>query len=631
MNRRFLCSLLAWALFPVAPQAQAQSTPARIFSTAVNRLADLIEPDAAAPRQTMSFRLKITQAKGLPDFLVGHSADVAFEAPDHLRVSTVMQGDSISLARNGQQLWIYSPAKHFGVTGAAGIARFTARPDKKDDTKLKPIKLPLPRQQLTLLALLMQTERLPNETVGGLECQVIRLTPRPQATQFLHLPEGAWTLWVRQRDSFPARLAYTEPEGLQVTAEFQSIELQPSWPLDKWELHDAPGDHVEHVALSHLTKFLSVMEKILLQSIPCPGPATGERRLLAREGNGRLEEIDGTRVLFLKGTPEEMGRQQGILLKEEIHDVVDHILYGVGVGSSFAKGAWFFGELERAQQRLDPFIDRRYYREMDALGHAAEVSREEIRLANLFPELFHCSGFALFGKATAGGRLYHGRILDYLRGVGLEQNAVVMVYQPDRGNAWVNVGYAGFIGSVTAMNEKKVAIGEMGGRGEGHWDGKPMAELVREVMEKADTLEQAVDIMRRSPRTCEYYYVISDAKTHRAIGIAATPDKFETIRPGQAHPQLPDAFPDTVLMSANDRYRKLVERVRKGYGTFTPESARALMDRPVAMDSNIHAVLFAPDTLDFWVANADSKHVASAARYTHYNLADLLRPSPVDR
>ena len=51
--------------------------------------------------------------------------------------------------------------------------------------------------------------------------------------------------------------------------------------------------------------------------------------------------------------------------------------------------------------------------------------------------------------ATVGGKMYHGRILDYLKGIGLEQNAVVMVFQPDQGHAWVNVGYAGFIGSVT--------------------------------------------------------------------------------------------------------------------------------------------------------------------------------------
>jgi hypothetical protein len=43
------------------------------------------------------------------------------------------------------------------------------------------------------------------------------------------------------------------------------------------------------------------------------------------------------------------------------------------------------------------------------------------------------------------------------------------------------------------------------------------------------------------------------------------------------------------------------------------------------MGSNIHSVLFAPETLEFWVANADSKNVASHTRYTHYNLEELLR------
>ena len=44
------------------------------------------------------------------------------------------------------------------------------------------------------------------------------------------------------------------------------------------------------------------------------------------------------------------------------------------------------------------------------------------------------------------------------------------------------------------------------------------------------------------------------------------------------------------------------------------------------MTSKIQSVLLAPDTLDFWVANADSKNVASHTRFTHYNLKDLLKP-----
>ena len=357
-----------------------------------------------------------------------------------------------------------------------------------------------------------------------------------------------------------------------------------------------------------------------------PVDTTGERHVVAREGKGRLEVMDGTRVLLLKGTPEEMGHQHGVLLKKHVHQLVDHILFGVGVGSSFDKGEWVFGEIEAAQKRLSPFMDDCYLREMDSLASAAGLPREEVRLANFFPELFHCSGFALFGKATADGRQYHGRILDYMRGMGLEQAAVVMVFQPDRGNAWVNVGYAGFIGSVTAMNEKHVAIGEMGGKGQGDWDGKPMAELVREVMEKANTLDEAVEIMRKGPRTCAYYYVISDAKSNRAVGIAATPGEFETIWPGQSHPLLPHGIPDTVLMSAGDRYEELARRVQAGYGKFDAASARDLMRRPVCMTSNLHSALFEPGTLDFWVANSDSQSPAAHCRYTHYNLAELLQP-----
>jgi isopenicillin-N N-acyltransferase like protein len=300
----------------------------------------------------------------------------------------------------------------------------------------------------------------------------------------------------------------------------------------------------------------------------------------------------------------------------------------VGVGSSFARGAWFFGEVEKAEARLQPFMDRRYLREMDAIADACGMDHQEARLANFFPELFHCSGFALMGSATKDGHLYHGRVLDYLRGVGLEQNAVVIVHQPDYGNAWVNISYAGFVGTVTAMNDKGISVGEMGGEGYGDWDGKPMAHLLREVMEKADTLDDAIKILRDSPRTCQYYYVISDGKTHTAVGVSANPRELITIKPGEYNPLLPHPQPDTVMLSAGQRYQTLSTRVREGLGTFDADSARALMDPPVCMDSNIQSVLFEPDTLDFWVANADAKHVASQTRYTHYNLKDLLSGPP---
>ncbi len=624
-----LCAWLLTSPFLLAQTPDVKtSTPAEVFSATLVKTARAIEPPNGATAQTFSTHLKIIRADGLPKELLGRELDLAFQAPDRLRLQAVVEGETYSFGRDGQQLWVHAPAKKFGIIGAPDRPRFASAPDKIDPTKLGRLKLPLSREQLSLATLLFKLEGRPAEMVGGVNCQVLFATPPPEAAEAFKIPAGQWQLWVRDTDKLPARIGYSDGKGVHVIVELQHMKFEEPWAAAKWKLNASADEKIETVALAHLMRFIPVALSSFDQNIPTLGPATGERRVVATHGNGRLEVIDGTKVLFVKGTPEEMGEQHGRLLKKEIHDVVNRILYGIGVGSSFTKGRWFFGEIESAQNRLNPFIDERYLREMDSLALAAGIDKEEARLANFFPELFHCSGFALFGNATVGGRMFHGRILDYMKGVGLEQNAVVMVFQPDKGNAWVNVSYAGFVGSVTAMNEKHIAIGEMGGRGEGAWDGKPMAQLMREVMEKANTLDEAIAIMRKGPRTCEYYYVISDAKSKRAVGIAATPTRFEVVEPGAAHPQLPHPVKDTVLMSAGDRYDKLSERVKHGFGKFDADSARDLMTRPVCMGSNIHSVLFAPDTLDFWVANADSKNPASHTRYTKYNLGELLKGEP---
>ena len=623
-----LCVTLALSR-PASGGATDSNSPVQLLTSALLKVGALVQPPAGEAARTFTTTLKVTRAAGLAGELAGHEFEVAFQAPDHARLAAQWDREEFLVGRDGQEVWLEAPGKKFGLIGSAEVAPFSTAPDRKDAGPLEGIKLPLPPEELMLLPLLLEVTALPDEEVRGAPCHVLKATPKAQAISGLGLRPATLQVWLRSSDSLPLRVDYREAKGADVEVELVNPRFEPAWPAEKWKLEARPGDTIERVARSHLTRFLDVALKAVGEKVPSLGPATGERKVVAREGQGRLELIDGTRVLFLKGTPEEMGHQHGTLLKKEIHNLADRILYGVGVGSSFEKGRWFFGEIESAEQRLAPFMDPRYFREMDALASAAGLAREEVRLANFFPELFHCSGFALFGRATEGGRLYHGRVLDYLRGFGLEQNAVVMVFQPDQGNAWVNVSYAGMIGTVTAMNEKQVAIGEMGGRGQGRWDGKPMAELLREVMEKANTLDEAVAILRKGPRTCEYYYVVSDAKTKRAVGIAATPDKFETIAPGQSHPLLPHGIPDAVLMSAGDRYEELARRVQAEYGKLDAEGARRLMRRPVCMTSNIHCALFAPDSLDFWVANADSQNVAAHARFTHYNLKELLEGEKV--
>ena len=622
--------LLSRLLLPLAlvaqllAQAPAVNPAQQQFVAALAQVAALFQPVAADGR-TLTTTLEILDGHGLPAELFGQKLSLAFQAPDRLHLSGLVSKEEFLAGRDGQELWIWQPGKSFGLIGAPGVKKYATREDSLDTAKLDPITLPLPAQQLALLPFVCKVEALPDAEVEGAKCHVIKAAPLPEAKAALQLPGLTLTLWLRESDSLPVRIGYAGEDGVTATIALHQLKLVPAWAVTKWKIPAPASAKVERVALSHLKKFIPAAFTVLTTQVETLGPVTGERKLVATHGAGRLELHDGTRVLFLKGTPEEMGEQHGTLLRREVRDLVSRVVYGVGVGSSFEKGRWFLGEIEECQARIGKFVDPRYTREMDSIALAAGLDREEMRLANFFPELFHCSGFCVLGSAAKDGHMYHGRILDYMRGVGLENNAAVIVFQPDVGNAWVNISYAGFVGSVTAMNAKHISIGEMGGRGEGHWDGKPMAQLIREVMEQASTLDEAVAIMRRGPRTCEYYYVISDGNAHTAVGIAATATTFEVIHTGEAHLRLPHAIKDAVLMSAGDRYEELAKRVLAGRGKFDADSARDLMTRPVCMTSNIHSVLFAPDTLDFWVANADSANPASHTRYTHYNLAELLK------
>jgi isopenicillin-N N-acyltransferase like protein len=341
-------------------------------------------------------------------------------------------------------------------------------------------------------------------------------------------------------------------------------------------------------------------------------------------GQGLLCRLGEKTILFVQGTPAEMGTAQGQLLGSAARRMVERVLYGVGAADTVVSGEWFPDRLAGIERRVTPHLPDRFFEESDALADAAGIPRRDLRFANLFPERFHCTGVALRGKATVGGQVLHARVLDYMRDIGLQHNAVVTVFIPKGRHPWLSLGYAGFIGTVTGMNAHGLAIGEMGGRGEGLWDGMPMSFLLRDVMERARTVEEAVAIIRETPRTCEYYYVLSD-KTGTMRALHCTPEKVLELKPGEQHPDLPRVPEDVVFVSGLDRATVLAERIQQDYGSINAARLIEIIKRPVAMRSNLHNAIFAPQTLEMWFADAGRKTPACDEPYTRVKLDELLR------
>ena len=429
---------------------------------------------------------------------------------------------------------------------------------------------------------------------------------------------GRWTLTDRSLLQFPAAgTAVYRKDDVEVSL---TVTSDVSVPVS--ELPDVKTVDISRAELERtLVRGVHRATEILKPAMSLRKPSQVDRKTAC----GQLRWIDGHRVALLSGTPQQIGDAHGRLLKAETMRCIESVLYTFGTVHVIRTGRWFRHDLEEAYASLQPHIPERHKQETRALAAAVELPVETAAVLNVFPELFHCSGFAVFGSATADGKLYHGRVLDYMTTIGLQDAATTFIVKPDGLIPFANVGYAGFIGSVSGMNSKAVSLGEMGGRGEGRWDGVPMATLMRRALEECSDLDEVMTLWKDSPRTCEYYYVFADGKTNQAVGVAAVPESIEFIFPGESHERLGTGIKDAVVLSAGSRLEKLRERVMDRHGDIDADIGQWLMSRPVAMQSNLHNVLFVPADGLFYVANASHSKPAAEQPYVKLNLPELLK------
>ncbi|HEX9780032.1 MAG TPA: C45 family peptidase [bacterium] len=370
---------------------------------------------------------------------------------------------------------------------------------------------------------------------------------------------------------------------------------------------------------------------------------------------GRVELLDGIRVVTLTGRPYELGWQHGALLREEVRGAVGQVLGSV---RRYLKvpilrswlGSWW---LDRAWRPAWRHIPKAYLEELRGLAEGSGVPYLELLRMHAVPDrTYACANFAAWGRATGGGRLIHARNLDWNIDVGLQRYAVVFVVRPEDGRAFVSAGWAGFIGVLTGVNEDRVSIGQIGAETvERTYDGVPMAFLMRRVLEQAGTLEEAVRILEESPRTVGVNYIVADAKEPGAVAVETTARHcrvFEADDPAEHEVAYARPLADAVVradtaMDPEIRDRQLASKGDPGRPGFEPPAGSAYETRylgqvrgirdaagaldvagalaiaqAVAPESNIQSTIIAWP--EFWVANADGR---VRAAHTDYHRLDL--------
>jgi outer membrane lipoprotein-sorting protein len=245
--------LLVLCLAVARAQDAAPRSPVELFAGGVQKMAAILEP-AADGAQTFSARLEFLKSDGLPKELQGQSATLAVQAPDYLRLSADFKGHAYALGRDRQQIWFYVAEKHWGVVGKPGESRFLSAPEKKDNTKVGPLRLPLPREQLALLPLLFNVTAGTPEKIGDDRCFVIHASPKPEAIDALKIPAGNIRLWLREKDLFPVRVGYSDGKATDVQVALHDPKFSAPWAAEQWKIPAQDGDKIETTAVGHLTR-----------------------------------------------------------------------------------------------------------------------------------------------------------------------------------------------------------------------------------------------------------------------------------------------------------------------------------------------------------------------------------------
>ena len=307
--------------------------------------------------------------------------------------------------------------------------------------------------------------------------------------------------------------------------------------------------------MKKLTTSIILLTLTILLASSCSGP-----RIIERAGDGFLEIVQAPygeqMIVHLKGNHYDMGRQYGRLLGKQIQyadsciqnimvtdkldlnnarlllekhwarlskhvpDYIQDEMIGIVDGAkeagyevtpamlariSAATVLPSYGDVPKIMAQLmeDPPPDY-------AFGWSKEDLEMPEKTGMRFPKI-QCTAFAVWGHRTVGNKLFSSRNLDWANDTGISNIRLIAVYEPDDCQAFVTMGYAGVIGALAGMNESGITIGQIGAISAAEVvEATPWIFFTRDILQKCENLEQALEIVNITKLTQGYNFIIAD-------------------------------------------------------------------------------------------------------------------------
>jgi hypothetical protein len=359
----------------------------------------------------------------------------------------------------------------------------------------------------------------------------------------------------------------------------------------------------------------------------------------------------GVAKIALHGSPRAIGLEHGAALSVEICEVLDSFLR-----RSVEVFETPYEDIIKRIHGFEEHIDTEYIEEMQAIASGAGVDYEDILALNTFFDTDSiityqsttCINLVAHGAATADGRLIHGRNLDFPSTQACQNAARIFEYHPRTGNSFLSAGWAGVAGAFTAMNSAGMTVTEVGAWDKDvSWNGMPLVFLLRKILQYANSLEDAFEIARMTPKTGGFNLTVTDWRVPEsmAIEISATQAARRKSRKGllvvsdnrMAAKMMAEGL---VPASAVSRYIRMYDLAEQHYGNIDVDAMRDILrDRydlllrresltynSICSTGTLQSVIFEPDDLTMWVSQ--SSVPAPDGAFVRYALEVASETSP---
>ena len=318
---------------------------------------------------------------------------------------------------------------------------------------------------------------------------------------------------------------------------------------------------------------------------------------------------DKIHILKVWGTPYEMGKAHGMLMKKEIAEHLPNL-----IKIMVEKSGQQVSLLDEVYMATKPFIPERFIEEMQGIADGTGLSLTDVIRANLIGEAgeWHCSLFGAWGKATANGHLYQLRSLDYETHANIQNHPVMVIYSPDNGHPFANITWAGVVGSISGISSERLAISEIGDDYDKERDsfaGIPFIFLLRDILQFDISLDAAIDRVKNASRTTSLLYGIGDGKlgqlrglqTSHAICNVYDPDNLEPLT--KTHQRIEDIVYWGMSWNVPAYDGPLHDKLIEHYGNINAEVT--INDIVTSVKTgNLQTVVYDLTAMKTWVANA---------------------------